>query len=106
MNTEPEGVYASKEEVDRRRSVDSQLAAFSTRIGSLESAMRDRNIISAGIKDEVSVLKTEMKANTEITREVRNILVTFKNIGRIAKWCSYILGAIAAGFAVVKGIRG
>lgn len=106
MSAEPAGVYASKEEVDRRRSVDSQLAAFSTRIGSLEATMRERNLISAGIKQEVAVLQGEMKANTNLTKEVRDILVTFKTVGKIAKWCSYILGAAAAGLATVKGLRG
>lgn len=96
---------SQESEGERRKSVDSQFAAFSTRIGSLEAAMRDHNLMGAGIKDEVAALQTEMKVNTQVTTEVRDILVTFKTVGKIAKWCSYLLGALAAGLAALKGLR-
>ena len=48
------------------------------------------------LHDCVEELKREMKANTEITREVRDILATFRVVGLMAKWMAAVGAAAVA----------
>lgn len=54
---------------------------------------------------DVSKLKDQMAENTAITIQVRDILASFRIAASIAKWFTAICGAIAAGFAIMKGVR-
>ncbi len=45
-----------------------------------------------------------IKENTEITTQVRDILASFRILGSVAKWFTYIVGAIGAVYAAWKGI--
>ena len=46
---------------------------------------------------DVAVLKADMRANTEITAQVRDILASFRIIGAVAKWSA----AVGAGAAAI-----
>ena len=50
---------------------------------------------------DVALLKDEMKRNTEVTTQVRDILASFRIVGTIAKWVAAI-GAAAT--AIYHGI--
>lgn len=52
---------------------------------------------------DVNTIQVQLKENTEVTIQVREILGTFKTVASFAKWLSAIGGGIAAGIAVVKG---
>ena len=51
---------------------------------------------------DVADLKRDLAENNKTTSEVRDILVTFKTLGTIAKWVAAIAGAIAAVVAAIK----
>lgn len=44
----------------------------------------------------------EMRRNTAVTEDMRDILTSFKMVGRVAKWITTIVGAVAATVAAVK----
>lgn len=52
---------------------------------------------------DVNTIQLQLKENTDVTIQVREILGTFKTVASLAKWVSAVGGGIAAGFAVVKG---
>lgn len=58
------------------------------------------------IAEDTTTLKIHMAENTEITTQVRDLLGSFRIMAAIAKWFSIIGGAVAAGFAAIKGVRG
>jgi hypothetical protein len=45
------------------------------------------------------------KANNDVVTEVRDILTTFKTLGKFAKWISGIGAAILGLFAAWKGLK-
>lgn len=51
---------------------------------------------------DVDDLKLEMKRNTEVTEQVRDILASFRVMMAVAKWFTAIAGAVAAGIALLK----
>ena len=55
--------------------------------------------------DDVNQLKTDMKANTEITTQVRDILATFSTLASVAKWLGAISAAVAGVWAMIKGFK-
>ena len=46
---------------------------------------------------DVALLKADMRANTEVTTQVRDILASFRVVGAVAKWAA----AVGAGAAAV-----
>lgn len=55
---------------------------------------------------DVAVLKQQMVENTEVTKQVRDILTSFRIMGAIAKWGASIAAGIAAayhGWSFLKG---
>ncbi len=74
---------------------------------------RKSDDIIAGLVGDVAGLKSDMAANTAKTteaadtiKEVRDILTTFKLVGKFAKWLGGIVAAVAGAWAAVKGLRG
>ena len=59
-----------------------------------------------GLKGKVATLETSMAENTAMTKEVRDILATFRTLATVAKWFTAIAGAVAAGFAMFRSIKG
>jgi hypothetical protein len=57
------------------------------------------------LHDCVEGLKLEMKKNTEVTEQVRDILASFRIAGAIAKWIGGMAGAAAGVWAFMKGFR-
>ena len=53
---------------------------------------------------DVDGLQTAMKDNTAITLEVRNILITFRTISRVAQWITAFLAAVGAVFLAFKAV--
>ncbi len=51
-------------------------------------------------------VKKDIAENTKVTTEVRDILTTFKMVGKFAKWLGAIVAAVATAIAAVKGLRG
>lgn len=47
----------------------------------------------ARLEDRMGRFESKLDENTATTREVRDILATFKVVGAIAKWCSAVGGA-------------
>lgn len=45
---------------------------------------------------DVSTLKRDMAANNKMTKEVRDILASFRIMGVIAKWLAGVVAALAA----------
>ena len=45
---------------------------------------------------QVNALQKEMTANTEITRQVADVLASFRVMAAIAKWCSAIAVGVSA----------
>jgi hypothetical protein len=63
---------------------------------------RSSDVILAQVVTDVDQLKDEMRRNTEVTEQVRDILASFKIIAAVAKWLTAIAGAGAALIALVK----
>lgn len=55
----------------------------------------DAGTVDKLVKD-VEVLKAQMAENTEITKQVRDILGSFRIAGAIAKWTAAIVGGAIA----------
>lgn len=53
--------------------------------------------------DENTQITTQMKGTVD---DVRDILTSFKMLGKFAKWAGGIVAALATAWAAVKGIRG
>lgn len=47
----------------------------------------------------------KLDENTATTREVRDILATFKIVGAVAKWCSIVGGAFVAMYHGVDWLK-
>ena len=45
---------------------------------------------------DVSTLQVDMKRNTEVTEQVRDILASFRVMGAVAKWLAALAGAFVA----------
>lgn len=53
---------------------------------------------------DVEAIKAEVKRNTEITEEVRDVLASFRVIAKVAKWLTIVVACVTAmyhGFDVV-----
>ena len=48
------------------------------------------------LQDDVKDLKRQMAVNTEITKEVHDILASFRIVGAVAKWVGVVAGALTA----------
>ena len=53
---------------------------------------------------DVESLQHQMAENTEVTKQVRDILASFKTAAAIAKWITTIAAAGAAVTAFIKGV--
>lgn len=91
-------------EIERRRVVDQQFANIRAKFNAIEGNMALQADATLGVQTDVTELKTEMKANTVVTTEVRDILTTFKTLGTFAKWASSIGAAIIGLIAAIKGL--
>lgn len=60
----------------------------------------DDQLINVLVAD-VAVLKTQMAENTEVTKQVRDILSAFRVTMAVAKWTATISAAIAGTIAAV-----
>lgn len=58
------------------------------------------------LHDCVEGLKVELKKNTEVTEQVRDILATFRISMAIAKWVAAIGAAAGACVAFVRSLKG
>ena len=76
----------------RRREADARLDALTAAVETL--------------KAQHVVLQAGLDENNKTTKEVRDILATFHTLGRVAKWISYIAGAVAAVWAALHEVRG
>lgn len=91
-------------EMERRRVVDQQFADIRAKFTAIEGNMALQADATLGLQTDVTELKTEMKVNTAVTTEVRDILTTFKTLGTFAKWISSIGAAILGLIAAWRGI--
>lgn len=55
--------------------------------------------------EQMAQVKQELALNTEITRQVRDVLATFRVVAKAAKWTTYIVSAITAIIALFHGVR-
>ena len=88
MDTEPQTSPARTNDADAR-----------------ESRRKTDDVIDALVLD-VHDLKRDMIENTKTTKEVRDILTSFKMVGKFARWIGLIVAAVAGAWAAVKGLRG
>lgn len=51
---------------------------------------------------KVDALQAWVTDNAEVTRDVRDLLASFRVSGNVAKWIAAVLAAIAAGLAIAK----
>lgn len=58
------------------------------------------------LHDCVEALKAEMKKNTEVTEQVRDILATFRISMVVAKWIAAIAAAGGACVAFLRSVKG
>ena len=93
----------SQPEIDRRRAVDEKFDEIARKFTALEGSMATQAEATVSLQTDVGELKTEMKANTAVTTEVRDILTTFRTLGTFAKWISSIGAAILGLVAAWKG---
>jgi hypothetical protein len=82
-----------------RRSDDPRIAAMARSLAVLER-MKAHDV--ATLMTDVNDLKRQMVENTIVTVQVRDILASFKILGKIAKWVA-AMGAAAA--ALWHGVR-
>lgn len=57
------------------------------------------------VMEDISDLQRDMKANTEITTQVRDLLATFAILASVAKWVAAISAAVAGVWAMIKGFK-
>lgn len=57
------------------------------------------------VKLDVRDLKEEMRRNTEVTEQIRDILASFRVVGKVAKWVGTIGAAAASCIAAFKAWR-
>lgn len=91
-------------EIERRRVVDQEFANIRAKFVALDGNMALQADATLGVQTDVTELKRDMKANTVVTTEVRDILTTFKTLGTFAKWSSSIGAAIIGLVAAWKGL--
>jgi hypothetical protein len=53
----------------------------------------------------VATLKQQMEEHAKVTMQIRDILASFKIIGKIAKWMTAVITACGAVYAAIKGVR-
>lgn len=63
---------------------------------------RSTDPLVSQLATDVAQLQSEMKRNTEVTEQVRDILSSFKVMMAVAKWFTAVAGAIAAAIALFK----
>ena len=56
----------------------------------------------AALEERASVIERKIDENTAITKEVADILATFRVMGNLAKWTSAIAAAFSAVYAALK----
>lgn len=81
-----------------RRADDPRIAELQAEVKHLHGCVEEAKTIG---KENAALIAE----NTVITTQVRDILTSFRVLSSFAKWFTIIAGAIAAGFAVVKGFR-
>lgn len=94
---------------DQRRAVDEMLQAA---LGPLNDRLDRGAEKMSGLSDEVNALRGELKANTETTVEVRDLLDVGRGglrvlgwIGHAARWVAAIAGGLLALFALVHALK-
>jgi hypothetical protein len=60
----------------------------------------------AKLVDDVAELQKEMKLNTEVTTQIRDLLRSFKILGSCAKWLTLTSGFATASYHGWKWIAG
>lgn len=93
-----------------RRSDDPRIAAMARSLAVLER-MKAHDVATlmtdvSGLKTDVNDLKRQMAENTIVTVQVRDILASFKILGKIAKWVAAMGAAAAALWHGVKFLKG
>jgi hypothetical protein len=69
----------------------------------MERRHEDQRI--ATLVTDVATLKAQMVENTVVTVQVRDILASFRIVGKIAKWMTAIVTAVTVTWAAIKGVR-
>lgn len=57
------------------------------------------------LRDRVRRLELAMEANTAMTQEVKNLLITAKGINAIGKWFFSIALAVLGAYATWRGLK-
>lgn len=55
---------------------------------------------------QIASLQSEMAINTEVTKQVRDILTSFHIIAAFAKWLTIISACIAAVWTLIQKLKG
>jgi hypothetical protein len=69
----------------------------------MERRHEDQRI--ATLVTDVATLKAQMAENTQVTVQVRDILASFRIVGKIAKWFTAVVTAATVTWAAIKGVR-
>ena len=88
----------------RSRSAAQTVSADRADGAARELRRKTDDVIDALVLD-VHDLKRDMIENTKTTKEVRDILTSFKMVGKFARWIGLIIAAVAGAWAAVKGLR-
>lgn len=67
---------------------------------------READKIVSRLVADVAVLKSQMAENTAVTKEVRDILGSFKVVGKLSKWLFAIGASAASVYYAIKGGAG
>jgi hypothetical protein len=65
--------------------------------------MKARDVTT--LMSDVSELKRQMAENTVVTVQVRDILASFRIVGKVAKWTTAVVTACAVVWGAIKGVR-
>lgn len=98
MPSPPERCQDGPEAPQSAASADSNDAAA-------RASRRHTDHVIVALVGDVAVLKDQMVENTRVTKEVRDILSTFRVLGTFATWIGSILAALVAAYTAVKGLR-
>ena len=84
-------------------------AAQNTSAAVADSAARESRRAADSVIErlvlDVHDLKRDMVENTKTTKEVRDILTSFKVVGQFARWLGLIVAALVSAWVAIKGLR-
>lgn len=70
----------------------------------MERRAEDQRIIK--LCEDVAVLQVQMAENTAVTKQVRDILASFRIVGAVAKWTAAIGAGVVAAHHGIDWLRG